>query len=699
VNVKFVITNLFWIDMNKKMYIKPLVLSVMLATHQIALADDKKVIVLPTIDIVGEAEGAIAKLPGSVVVIKKEKLEVMQPLSTQDALKSVAGVVIREEEGYGFIPNIGLRGLNPNRSQKLLVLEDGVPIAPGLFLANESYYSPRIERMQSIEVLKGAAGLRYGPTTIGGVINYKTKAPEEGVKLTSRIGSNNFRLFGVDAGGASPSGEAVGGISAITSRGDGFRNNGFDLTDIVAKGGLQIGENQWLSAKFTYYDNEINTSYVGLRPNEYKNNPTKNPAPNDYFITDRKSFDINHEWEINGDIRLNTLVYWSNLTRDFWRRDVATRTADGTTFVACGAGSFCMSGRNREFEMFGLDSRLFINHDTFGIENESEIGIRVHRDTLSNKTVRSRTNPEARSGELTADETQTAEGIALYAQNRFVLTDKVAITPGLRVESYDQKRKNELTNVSGTAKNTEVLPGVGATWQVIPEAQVFAGAFKGFSPAMVASAISGAGVDQQLDAESSTNYELGIRGNSGGLTYEATIFHMDFDNQIVNQALSAGINQANGGKTLNQGLELGLGYAFDGGWSIDGNATYIPVAEFTNNSLGPDGNRIPYSPKFMSNINLNYKLGKLRASIGAYHMSRQFVDAANTKAQSPDGMLGEIPSYTTFNLNAFYEVDKHWSLFGTVRNLTDRKYIASRNPDGIFPGIERNVELGASYKF
>jgi Fe(3+) dicitrate transport protein len=253
-----------------------------------AIADDKKVIVLPTIDIVGEAEDAIAKLPGSVAVIKKEKLEVMQPLSTQDALKSVPGVVVREEEGYGFIPNIGLRGLNPNRSQKLLVLEDGVPIAPGLFLANESYYSPRIERMQSIEVLKGAAGLRYGPTTIGGVINYKTKPPEDGVKLTTRIGSNDFRLFGIDAGGSSPSGEAVGGISAITSRGDGFRNNGFNLTDIVAKGGLQIGENQWLSAKFTYYDNEINTSYVGLRPNEFKNNPTKNPAPNDYFITDRK---------------------------------------------------------------------------------------------------------------------------------------------------------------------------------------------------------------------------------------------------------------------------------------------------------------------------------------------------------------------------------------------------------------------------
>lgn len=657
------------------------------------------VITLPRIDVVGVGEQAIAKLPGSVALIDEEKLELLQPLSTQDALKSVPGVIVREEEGYGFIPNIGMRGLNPNRSQKLLVLEDGVPVAPGLFLANESYYSPRIERMESIEVLKGAAGLRYGPTTIGGVINYKTKDPEQGVKLTTRIGTHGFGLLGLDAGGATESGDAVGGISVITSRGDGFRHNDFDMNDVVAKGGLQIGENQWLSAKFSYYDNEVNTSYVGLRPNEYKNNPTKNPAPNDYFITDRKSFDINHEWEIANGVKLNTLLYWSNLNRDYWRRDIATRTVNGTTFVACNGVSNCMTGRNREFEMMGIDSRLFINHNSFGIKNETEIGVRLHSDSLSNKTVRSRTDPDARSGTLTGDETQKAEGVALYVQNRFELNDKVAVTPGLRVESYDQKRKNELTGVKGKTNNTEVMPGLGLTWQVIPEAQLFAGAFKGFSPAMVATAISGDGVDQQLDAERSMNYEVGVRGAIQTLTYEATLFHMDFENQIVNQSLSAGINQANGGKTLNQGFEFALGYEVGSGWSVDGNATYVAVAEFKNNSLGPDGNRLPYAPKFTTNMNLNYKLGSFKTSLGAYHVSRQFVDAANTREQNTIGTLGEISSYTTFNLNAYYEVDKHWSVFGTVRNLFDKKYITSRNPDGIFPGVERNAEIGASYKF
>ena len=660
------------------------------------LADE---INLPRINVIGNDEQAISKLPGSVAVIEKEALALKQPLSTQDALKAVPGIVIREEEGYGFIPNIGMRGLNPNRSQKLLVLEDGVPVAPGLFLANESYYSPRIERMQSIEVLKGAAGLRYGPTTIGGVINYKTKDPQDGVKLTAKTGSHGYGLLGLDAGGVSESADTIAGISVLTSRGDGFRHNGFDMTDLVLKGGRQINENQWLSAKFTHYDNEVNTSYVGLRKNEYRNDPDKNPAPNDYFITNRESFDINHEWHISSAIKLNTLMYWTQLSRDFWRRDVQSKNANGTIFKNCDASQYCMTGRNRDFEMMGVDSRLFIEHSSFGLKNETEIGVRIHSDHLSNQTVRSKTDPNARSGILTGNVTEKADGLALYAQNRFELSSQLAVTPGLRVENYQQSLKNELTGSNGQASNTELMPGLGLTWQVVPQAQLFAGAFKGFSPAMTATAISGDGVDQQLDAERSINYEIGLRGAMQKLSYEATVFHMDFANQIINQSLSGATDMVNAGKTLNQGLEFALAYDIGAGWQIDGNGTYVATAEFKNAALGPTGNRLPYAPELTANLNIGYKVGELKLNLGAYHVSSQYADAANTVIETDDGTKGKIAAYTVFNLNANYTFDKHLSLFASVRNLANKNYIASRNPDGIFPGVERNLEIGGSYKF
>ncbi|UVF97485.1 TonB-dependent receptor [Klebsiella pneumoniae] len=71
----------------------------------------------------------------------------------------------------------------------------------------------------------------------------------------------------------------------------------------------------------------------------------------------------------------------------------------------------------------------------------------------------------------------------------------------------------------------------------------------------------------------------------------------------------------------------------------------------------------------------------------------------NQLTESVDGRRGLIPAFTTFNLSANYTLSKQVKFFGTVRNLFDKKYIASRNPDGIFPGAERHVEVGMSYKF
>ena len=112
---------------------------------------------LPRIDIVGREENALNKIPGTVDVINQKRIEELQPQSLQDVLKTVPGVNVRGDEGgLGSIPNIGIRGLNPSRSSKVLLLEDGAPIQPSLFISNASYYSPPLEQIGGIEVLKGA---------------------------------------------------------------------------------------------------------------------------------------------------------------------------------------------------------------------------------------------------------------------------------------------------------------------------------------------------------------------------------------------------------------------------------------------------------------------------------------------------------------------------------------------------------------
>lgn len=658
-----------------------------------------KEIELPSINVIDRQEGGASSIPGAIDIISPEEMEMIQPASLQDALKIVPGVNARDEEGYGAIPNIGIRGLSPNRSTKVLILEDGAPIQPSLFLSNASYYSPPVERISSIEVLKGATGLRYGPNTIGGVINYQSKTPLKDGIVKGKLGSHGYRLLELEAGTSSEQKSMGGGINLITSEANGFRNNGYRMNDILVKGGMAIGQSQWLGLKLTRYENEINTSYVGLRPDEFIHTPTKNPAPDDQFLSNRTSFDINHELEIDTSTKLKTLMYWSQLERNFWRRDVASKTRQGTSFVDCGGTAYCVTGRNRNFDMLGIDSRLFTNYQAFGIQNESEIGVRLHSETMSNKTERSNAGPRARTGVITGNENNDAKAVALYLQNRFLFTDQFAVTPGVRVESYRQNRKNEMNGVQGQANNTELVPGIGATWQLAPELQLYSSVYKGFAPAMISAAISGDGVDQKLDAERSMNIEFGFRGQAQKWTYEGAAFRMDFSNQIVNQALSGGISKTNGGQSLHQGAEGALGYAITSAWSVLANATYIPVAEFKGGALGPIGNRIPYTPKLTGNLGLNYSKDGLKSFLNAYHVSSQYADSANTVEESNDGTKGLIPAFTTLNWSVVYSPQKDLKLFGVVRNLFDKKFISGRSPDGIFPGAERNFELGLAYQF
>jgi Fe(3+) dicitrate transport protein len=656
-------------------------------------------IVLPRIDIVGREENALSKIPGTVDVINQKKMEELQPQSLQDVLKTIPGLNIRGDEGgLGSIPNIGIRGLNPSRSSKVLLLEDGAPIQPSLFISNASYYSPPVERIGGIEVLKGASGLKYGPSNIGGVVNYLSKTPSQGFKLTGKVGNYGYHLAEIEAGGKSSSNGAVGGINLIQSESNGYQSNGFKMYDILMKGGIEISQNQWLSLKYTHYDNNINTSYVGLRPTQYNNRIKENPAPNDRFITQRNAVDLNHSIEITPDTKINTLLYWSKLNRDYWRQSILMRTQDATVFKACNVGSDCLVGRNREFQMLGLDSRINHAYKAFGISNEAEFGIRMHTESQINLLVSSKTL--AYSGQISSHEENKANSLAMYAQNRFLLTKDFALIPGVRVESYNQTRSNVITGKAGSAKNVETIPQIGATWQLIPQAQAYGSIYKGFAPAQLATAIDDKGVDQQLAPERSTNMELGLRGKSGAFSYDSAVFSMNFSNQIVNQSLAAGISKANGGKSLHQGAEVALAYEIGRGWGVNGNATYIPVAKFVGtNSLGRDGNRIPYTPKLTSNLGVSYEKSGFNTLVSLNYVSAQYADSANTAEQNAIGTLGEVPAFATVNWSANYAINKDWKVFGVINNLFDKRYISSRSPDGIFAGAPMNFQAGMSYQF
>ena len=645
---------------------------------------------MPVIEVVGKRVDDAKRLTGSVVLVDREQIEAIQPLSTEDALRRVPGINIKSEEETSIVANFGIRGLSASES-KSLMLEDGVPVAPGLFIGNERYFNPRIQRVENIEVLKGSASLRYGPSTIGGVVNYQTKNPQEGVLISARAGSYDMREVSIEAGATTASGDAFMGVVATHAESDGFMNKGYDMDDVMIKAGLAINDAHTLGLKVSWYDNDANISYRGLLLDDYRKGAEYNPAPDDTFLTDRQSADVSHEWVLNSQATLKTVAYYSEVTRDYWRYNVDTAASN-----AAGRWVYTdsLTGNNRSFERVGFESRLQLTNTWFGLDGEAEFGLRYMEEESNDTRIRA-TRTADRTGINDRHRVDSADDMAAYVQNRFEINDRLALTPGLRVESYEQRRVIlSDNNASAKTRNTEWLPGLGATYEVNDAAQIFGGVYRAFSPAANEVALDGL-QDQQLDGERSTNFEFGVRGTQGALNYEVAAFYMDFDNQVVTGNSDPNLSQSNAGQTTHAGMEASFGYIFGNGFSIDANATWVPESDFETGDYR--GNRLPYAPKVLANLSLNYQRGDFSGGVLVHHRGQQYGDPSNQIAL-PTGAAGGIwggrlDAYTITDAVAQYEVNSNLTVFGSVKNLMDERAITGLR-QGIYVGPSRSVEMG-----
>lgn len=654
---------------------------------------------LPRIRVVAPDPVSIGLTPGAVYQVTPEDVDLVQPRSIEDLLRRVPGIFIKREEDSAVVTNIGVRGL-PAADYKSMLLEDGVPVQFGIFVGNSRYYSPRVQRMEGVEILKGASALRYGPNNIGGVINFLTRMPEDGVSVRARFGTWNTREAVVDIGGTSPSREARFGVIATRATSDGWQDKGWEMTDIMVRTGTAVGDSQSVGVKFVYYENEANISYRGLFPDAFEAGATFNPAPDDFFETYRYSFDVNHEWEINRNLSLQTVFFWSETARDYWRFlvDGATTNADGLTVWNF---TDVVQGNNRTVERYGFDSRLFWNHELFGINNQAEFGIRYFDEEQTDLTVRAnRATPRTPNGPLNRNRIDTGETLGLFVQNRFDITPDFSVTAGLRMETYEQTRKDR--RVAGqpaeTFSNTEWLPGLGATWQINPALQVYGSVYIAFAPPLVGSVVGRD--DIPTDAERSTNIDFGLRGSTERLSYEVNYFRKDFENQ-VDPGVS-GIRGPNQGEALIEGVEAVLGLDLGAGFRVDANVTWIPTAEFGEDRPGEalKGNRFADSPEWLGNLTLSYRTDQLRAALLFNYVGEAFGNGLNVREINPltGGFGGLIPSYYTFDLKAAYDFNDQFGLFGSIRNLLDERYISGLR-QGIYVGPERSIDVGVRYRF
>jgi Fe(3+) dicitrate transport protein len=666
---------------------------------------------------------AARRIPGSIDVLDLSLLEHQRVTSTAEVLRKASGVHVREEEGLGLRPNIGIRGLNPTRSSRVLLLEDGIPLTYAPYGDNAAYYHPPVERFERVELLKGSGQIAYGPMTVGGVVNYVTPAPPSQSRGSAMASAGTRGYLNTQAGWGTTLGSTGVQMDFLRKQGDGARENlSSEVYDITAKVVSRLSERHVLTLRGSYFDEESNLTYSGLRQAEFEANPRQNPFRNDFFYVDRTGASATHSFTVRHNLVATTNLYYSQFTRHWWRQSSNSgQRPNRASDPACGGmanlNTTCGNeGRLRSYSVWGIEPRVRAVARLGRVGSETDFGVRAHFEDQDRRQENGAT-PTARSGMVVENNNRRNQAYAGFAQTRFIM-GPLSVTPGVRVEQVYYQRANRLLSVTGDTSLTEVIPGIGAAYSATPRHTFYAGAHRGFTPPRTEDIISnttGGSID--LAPERSWNYEAGFRSEPyAGVRLEAAFFRMDYENQVIPASLAGGLGATltNGGATLHQGLEASL-RTDSIGWGSTARSnlytrlayTWLPVAEFVgvrfSNISGAGGvrvtgNRLPYAPEHLLTAGAGYTAaGGWDVNVEAILIGDQFADDLNTVAPSADGQRGLLPGFTLWNAAVNYPV-RGQVFFVAVKNLFDRTEIVDRSR-GIMPTAPRTVQAGVKVRF
>lgn len=737
---------------NLKLKAIPAIVSI--AIMAISMQAQAEEIAVDKVEVSGILPDRLESVPGSFNVVDEEALIERRPFTVREALNNVPGVNIVGEDAFVLAPNIGIRGLDPRRTSRTLLLEDGMPLFLAPYGDPSAHYSTPLQRVQRIEVVKGSGQILYGPQTIGGMINFVTKpVPTNGFEgsVQASAGNNDFTGLHANVG----YGNEQGGImfDALQNKGDGIRDNHeFDVEEYTLKGQLNLTDRQTLILKTSYYKEDSNVSETGLGEIDYNNDKFQAPSGNnDRFEHTRKSLQLQHIFKFDETMKLSTQAYYADSYRSSFRQtdapggfDDASNNSTGITEiercpagnpagnVATEANAEVCGGRHRprSYQYYGFEPRLDFQHNLFGIQSDAVVGLRYHQEDVKRRQFRGNDARAQSLSFLQANAELVAGAIAdfrediridvdaksYYAQNTFYLGNW-SLTPGVRYE--DLKIKTTILQADGNAgfatstnRQTEVLPGFGVAWNGIANTTVFAGVHKGFAPPRPDRDIDGFTIDN-TSPETSVNWEIGARSSYfKGISFESTLFHTKVDDIVINNGNG---NFINGGESEQTGLELGGRVDFGTIYGtphniyLQGSYTNVFKAEFTKDGLNTedgiiDGDRLPYAPRHLASLSLGYEhpIG-LNARVGVDYVSRQEPDTFARVLPPVDaalsGLSGEIPAYTLLNMSVnFRAVGSKATYFMSGYNLADREYIASR-VDGLAVGRGRQVTAGVRYDF
>lgn len=641
----------------------------------------------------------------------------------------VPGVFVYDMDGTGNQTNISTRGLDPHRGWEFNIRANGTMTNSDIYGYPASHFSLPMEAVGRIELIRGTGALQYG-AQFGGMLNYVLKQPD----TTRTIGwetINSIGSFGLLSTYNALSGKVgklqyYGFYSKRVS--DGYRDNSesdYDGQGLALK--YAANKNLTLGAEL------LRSNYIYHIPGPltdamFQADPRQSTRSRNYFNPKIYVPSLSLEWKTSA----RSLLAWKASAVLGDRNSVIyDRTANIPDTI--NRATLAYNPRQVDIDNFNsYNTELrFLQHYTLrrntstfaaGVQYiNNDLHRRHQPNTGSSGTDYDLTVPD---GIWKRDLHLKSRNIALFVENKFQLSRRFSVSPGIRYEVGDS-RLSGTTNyydpeeLPNTIKRNFPLLGISADFLAGNTQNIYAGFSQAYRPVIFKDIIPGSileRADKDLKDAFGYNAELGWRGTAGGFKWDFSSFVLQYNNRLGSVSLEENgtfyILRTNIGNSMTYGLELFGEYSIKLSDALRFNiftstaffkAKYQDAAVRTGDkNTDISGNKVESVPDVITRDGLSIKYKKLSLSALYSYTAETFADPLNTLTPSATGAVGLVPAYGLLDLNASCRLYSNVALRLSVNNVTDKQYFTKRPTfypgAGIWPSDGRSMVLTLSVK-
>lgn len=619
------------------------------------------------------------------------------------AVKSATGV--RPINRYGGFQTFRIRGFN-----NFVLLNDGV--RDERHNLSTSAPTSNLANVDHIEVLKGPSSVMFGHSALGGIINIVRKKPTDTLSGEFSATYGSFDTYEMSTGLGGPINDKLKyRVDFGVSKSSGWRDYGVNTNNASLSLNYTPTEKDVLEFSVQANNDKYDTD-TGIPVDEDgsivngMNPKTRYNDPQDYLKHKRFDLQVKYKHQFNSKLKLTNQLSWSDDDIDYlsteWlyfntQKDSITR---GFPFYFNHTTNTIQNQLDLayQFNLGKIKNKSLFGYSVSFLDRKSYRGDVIGPGTLTTIAV---SNPILNQGHIEAidKKVQVREEInnGIYWQNWSDLSNKFKALIGLRYDIFSGTYYTDIINSDRAlieAGNKTDIPSealsyrVGLVYQPLKTLSVFSSYSNYFKPSRTI-----APNNQIFDPEKGYQIEGGIKFEKNEtLNITLSTFYI-LKHNIVEKNTVNEYHQI--GEADSKGLELDMEYAplkniyIKAGYAFT--EAKIRAYEANDLQVKKEGNRLPYAPKHLANIWVNYELKDgLGLGLGGNYTSDNYTNSNNSYT---------LPGYTLLDGTIYYQ--KNNIRIGlNINNITNKLYFTDAIYDyQFFPGAERNFKLNLRYKF